>query len=383
MDQDYSTEKLSALSDEKSRLTALAELVRAENADAMLLTGEVSLIYATGVTALEGMCVIFADGTALFSTDGRYIEVADKQLTPQGFTVLCRKTAVPVSSWLSQVITEHGVRRLMYEDGTLTVAEFAHIRETLPDGIEYLPASGKLGTLRACKTPREIGAIIKAQRIAERAFDTLLPMLHNGITEREAAAKLNYFMAMLGSEKPSFDTIMLFGENTSKPHGTPGDRQLRPGDFITMDFGAVYQGYHSDMTRTVAYGYATDEMRRVYDIVLRAQAAAEAVALEGLRCCDMHFAAADVIAEAGYGEYFTHALGHTVGLEIHEYPVAAPRCETLLQTGMVMTDEPGIYIAGKFGVRIEDMLVIDGQKPRNITRAKKEFWVLPEKKAES
>ena len=361
-----------------NKIAALSAVVHEENADAMFLSSDVSLIYATGVTALEGQCIIFADNTAVFITDGRYIEVAEKRLEPLGFQVICRKTSAPARNLLAELLAEHAVHKLLYEDAVLTVQEFAQLREQLPDIQEFLPASRRLGVLRACKSEEEIDAIEKAQRIAEAAFARLLPKLRAGITEREAAARLNYYMAILGSEKPSFDTIMLFGENTSKPHGTPSDRALKAGDFITMDFGAVCEGYHSDMTRTVAFGYATDEMREVYETVLRAQAAAEAAAKEGRRCCEMHSAAADVIAEAGFGEYFTHALGHTVGLEIHEYPVASPRCEELLQNGMVMTDEPGIYIAGKFGVRIEDMLVIDGDTPRNLTKCPKELLIITE-----
>lgn len=360
------------------RVEAISAMVREEGADAVLLTSEVSLIYATGVTAMEGACVVFADGSAVFITDGRYIEVAQQRIGAQGITVLCRTTAQALGNFLAQIFSERQVRRLFYEDAVLTVAEFARFRAQLPDVKDYLPASDKLGVLRACKSEEEIGSVIKAQRIAERALARLLPELYTGITEREAAARLNYYMALDGSEKPSFDTIMLFGENTSKPHGTPSDRPLRIGDFITMDFGAVCEGYHSDMTRTVAYGSATDEMREVYETVLRAQAAAMSVAKAGLRCCGMHSAAADVIKAAGYGEYFTHALGHTVGLEIHEYPVAGPHCDVVLRDGMIITDEPGIYIAGKFGVRIEDMLVIDGETPRNLTEAPKTLTVLPE-----
>ncbi len=364
----------------ESRAAEIAEIVREGGADAVLLTSEVSLIYAAGVTAMEGACVITADGTAYFITDGRYIEVAEQRIAPQGFTVICRRNAEALSAFLTQIFEEHAVRRLLYEDAYLTVQEFAGLRDNLGTVKEFLPASRQLAALRACKSQREIGCIIRAQRIAEQALSRLLPELYTGITEREAAARLNYYMALGGSEKPSFDTIMLFGENTSKPHGTPSDRALRPGDFITMDFGAVYEGYHSDMTRTVAYGSATDKMREVYETVLRAQSAAATVAQAGLRCCDMHNAAMNVIERAGYGQYFTHALGHTVGLEIHEYPIAAPRCEVLLRDGMVMTDEPGIYIAGEFGVRIEDMLVICGGTPQNLTEAPKEFTVLPERR---
>ncbi|MBP0976164.1 MAG: aminopeptidase P family protein [Oscillospiraceae bacterium] len=357
-----------------NRIEALAAVVREEGCDALLLTGEVNLIYVTKATALEGQCLIFPDGRAIFVTDGRYIENAEQQLIPLGFDVITRPQTTSLYEFLQTLLRENGIQKLMYEDDVLTVDEFAVMRELL--GISFQPVRKKVRSLRANKSEEEIACIIRAQRIAETALERLLPELHTGITEREAAARLNYYMALGGSEKPSFDTILLFGENTSKPHGVPGDRALQEGDFILADFGAVYQGYHSDMTRTVAYKSATDEMRKVYETVLAAQAAAQAAARENMLCSDMHNAAAEVIAAAGYGQYFTHALGHSVGLEIHESPVASPRCNTPLTRGIVMTDEPGIYMAGKFGVRIEDMLVITDDVPRNLTLFPKEFTVL-------
>ena len=357
-----------------NRIEALAAIVREEHADAMLLTGEVSLIYATKTTALEGQCLIFPDASALFITDGRYTEVAEKALKPQGFRILTRSNQTVLTEMLRQILDEHSVHQLMYEDHVLTVDEFAVMREAL--NVSFQPVGSRLAELRACKSEEEIAYITHAQRIAEQALARLLPELHTGITEREAAARLNYYMALGGSEKPSFDTILLFGENTSKPHGVPGDRTLREGDFILADFGAVYHGYHSDMTRTFACGPATDEMRQVYETVLAAQAAAAAAAREGILCCDMHSAAAKVIEAAGYGDCFAHALGHSLGLEIHETPVASPRCQTPLRRGIVMTDEPGIYLAGKFGVRIEDMLLITDGDARNLTKFPKELQIL-------
>lgn len=358
-----------------NRIPALSAILREEDADAMLLTGEVNLTYITQMTGLEGQCLILPDDTAIFVTDGRYTEAAEQKLIPRGFTVLTRSNMSAMYDYLRSVLEQHDIRRLMYEDDVLTVSDFALMREQLQ--LSFQPVGDRIRKLRACKSPEEVDCIVRAQRIAEAALERLLPKLHAGITEREAAAMLNYYMALGGSEKPSFDTILLFGENTSKPHGVPSDRALKEGDFVLADFGAVYQGYHSDMTRTVAYGHATDEMRQVYETVLAAQEAAAKAAREGMLCCNMHEAAANVIAEAGYGAYFTHALGHSVGLEIHETPVASPRCEKPLTRGIVMTDEPGIYMPGKFGVRIEDMLLIEGDTPRNLTAFPKTLRILP------
>ena len=358
-----------------NRIPALSAILREESADAMLLTGDVNLIYLTQMTALEGQCLILPDDTAVFVTDGRYTEVAEQQLVPRGFQVLTRSNLSGIYDFLRSVLEQHDVRKLMYEDDVLTVSDFALMREQLQ--LTFQPIGDRIRRLRACKSPEEIECIVKAQHIAEDALSRLLPELHAGITEREAAARLNYYMALGGSEKLSFDTILLFGENTSKPHGVPSDRRLQEGDFVLADFGAVYRGYHSDMTRTVAYGHATDEMRHVYETVLAAQEAAAKSAREGMLCCNMHEAAMHVIEEAGYGAYFTHALGHSVGLEIHETPVASPRCEKPLTNGIVMTDEPGIYMPGKFGVRIEDMLLIEGDTPRDLTAFQKALQILP------
>ena len=324
-----------------NRIAALAEIIRNANADAMLLTGEVNLMYALQATALEGECLILADGSAIFVTDGRYTEAAEALLLPRGFQVLTRVNTVGLYDYLRALLEERGIKNLMYEDDVLTVDQFAYIREKF--SCSFQPIGRSILALRARKSEEEIACIITAQRIAEQALEQLLPELYTGMTEREAAARLNYYMALGGSEKPSFDTILLFGESTSRPHGVPGDRKLQPGDFVLADFGAVFHGYHSDMTRTFAYGSATEEMRKVY----------------------------------GTGEYFTHALGHSVGLEIHEMPVAAPRCDDVLCNGIVITDEPGIYIAGKFGVRIEDMLVISGDSAVTLTKFPRELTVLP------
>ncbi|MCQ2417033.1 MAG: Xaa-Pro peptidase family protein [Oscillospiraceae bacterium] len=357
-----------------NRIQVLQEYLAEQHADAMMLTGEVNLIYLTNTTALEGQCLIFKEQSPVFVTDGRYTEVAEKNLIPKGFQVLTRNNTQTLYDVLSEILREHGAETLMYEDDVYTVMAFEDMREKINAAL--VPIGKKISEMRAYKDDSEVECIIHAQRIAEKALEQLIPEFCEGMTEREAAAKLNYYMALYGSEKPSFDTIVLFGENTSKPHGVPGDRKLQKGDFILLDFGAVYCGYHSDMTRTFAFGAVTEEMRRVYETVLQAQQAAYEAAAEGSECRQMHIAAANVIEQAGYGKYFTHALGHSVGLEIHESPVAAVRCSEPLKNGIVMTDEPGIYLPGKFGVRIEDMLMIDGKKARNLTNFPKELQVL-------
>jgi len=203
-----------------------------------------------------------------------------------------------------------------------------------------------------------------------------LDFIRPGVTERELAAELTYRMLRLGGEGNSFDPITITGVNTSRPHGVPGDAVIAPGDFVTLDFGTIVKGYHSDMTRTVAVGFATDEMRAVYDTVLRAQAAGIALMTPEHTGAEVHKAAADVIAEAGYGEYFGHGFGHGVGLEIHEGPSASPRNAEPLPAGAVVTAEPGVYLPGRFGVRIEDMIQVTADGPVNLTAAPKDLLVL-------
>ncbi len=349
------------------RLKDICKVIESMDADALLLTSDVNVRYATGATGLEGLCLINRGGEALFLTDGRYIEAAQNALAGTAFTPKLPRG--PQIDALAEELKHFNIQKLLYEDGRVTVRERAAWAEKFP--CELAGAGDAVEKLRARKTAGEIERIEQAQRIAEAAFERFLPTLREGVTEREAAARLEYEMAMLGSEKPSFETILLFGENTSKPHGVPSKRRLREGDLITADFGAVIGGYHSDMTRTFAFGHATEEQRRVYETVLAAQRAALEAAKASNPCSAMHFAAADVIEKAGYGEYFTHSLGHSVGLEIHESPNASPRSKDTLEDGVVITNEPGIYLPGKFGVRIEDMLLIHGDAPVNLTKAPK------------
>lgn len=357
------------------RIAEIAAMLRATEADGVLLMSEVHLTYAVGETALEGKCLILRDETALLITDGRYIERAAALLEKKGFAVSVRPAGMTDYEYLTQLLAEHGVDTLLFEDDAMTLRQYERLKTSLPQ-VRWLPLGEHLTLLRAQKSAEEIACMQQAQRIAEQALTELLPTLHEGITEREAAAMLDYLMALGGSEQPSFQTILLFGERASMPHGVPESRKLRRGDVILIDFGAVYRGYHSDMTRTFVFGEASEKLRHAYDAVLRAQEAAIAQAREGLPCCVMHEAAANTLAEAGLGGYFTHALGHSVGLEIHEAPSASPRCEQALANGVVMTVEPGVYLPGEFGIRIEDMVVIQGDTPRNLTTFPKYLQIL-------
>ena len=213
--------------------------------------------------------------------------------------------------------------------------------------------------------------MIQAQRISEKALEEVLQIIKPGMTEREVMAELVYHMLKNGSEGNSFDPIVVTGKKTSMPHGVPGDEVIRAGDFITMDFGSLKDGYCSDMTRTVAVGYATEEMRNVYDIVLKAQLAGIAAARAGIPGKEIDAAARKVITEAGYGPYFGHGFGHSLGLDIHEPPLAGPTGEAPMAEGDLCSAEPGIYLPGKFGVRIEDVMILRSTGAEVITKAPK------------
>ena len=243
-------------------------------------------------------------------------------------------------------------------------------------GVELHPCQSLFYRLRASKDEAEIRSMRRAQAIAEKALDDVLHIIRPGITERDIAAEISYRMLKHGGEGNSFDPIAVTGANSSMPHGVPSDAVVREGDFITMDFGCIKDGYCSDMTRTVAVGYATDEMKNVYDIVLRAQLAGIARAAAGVTGAEIDGAARKVISDAGYGEYFGHSFGHSLGLYIHESPSASPSVKTPMPEGAVISAEPGIYLPGKFGVRIEDVLILREGGCEVITKAAKQLLIL-------
>ncbi len=337
--------------------------------DCALLVTEISRRYLTGFPSSLGYLFVTRENATLY-VDGRYFEAATAHAQHCEVKLLRR-----LRDHLAEV-EQTGVKRFLCET-ELTVATVQTLSACT--SLPVTPSAALtdfLHTLRAVKTPDEVGRIVAAQRIAERAFCDLLEWLRPGVTEREVALELDYRMRRFGADGLSFETIAVSGPNSSMPHGVPGDRALTNGDFLTMDFGAVCDGYHSDMTRTVAIGGVTDEMRRVYDTVLRAQAAALDALRPGATTAEIDAAARDVITAAGYGEAFTHSTGHGVGLEIHEGPNLSARGAESLQPGQIVTVEPGIYLPGRFGVRIEDMACITPDGFRNLTNARKDLIIL-------
>ena len=338
--------------------------------DAMLLSSAPGEFYGVGFHG-EGYVMVTA-GECRYFTDSRYIEAAEKTVTGAAITMTGRGKSYPVL--IQEGINELGIRKLGFEDSYMTVAEYKRLEGALQ--VELVPAQGLVNGLRAAKDQEELDAMVKAQRISERAFDEILKFIKPGVTEKEIAAKLEYDMLRFGAQKMSFDPIVVSGPNGSLPHGVPGDKKVESGEFITMDFGCIYDGYCSDMTRTVALGEPTEEMKKVYNVVLQAQLAGLAASKAGVTGKSIDAAARKVIEDAGYGEYFGHGYGHSVGIEIHESPNANMRDETPMPVGAAVSAEPGIYLPGRFGVRIEDVAIMTEDGCIDITKAPKDLIVL-------
>ena len=355
-----------------SRFQKIAEKLDAYGLDAMMVTSAPNRLYAAEFASSAGMAIVTKKGSWFF-TDSRYIEVARKRI--QGAEIGQNTTKVSLTDLANQVIAEQGVKKLGFEDAYATVSAYNTWKEKLK-GCELVPATELLMELRCVKDEKEIETLIAAQRIAEKALVDVLDFIKPGKTEKEISAYLQYRMLCHGAEKNSFDPIVVSGPNGSMPHGVPSDKPVAEGEFITMDFGCVLNGYCSDMTRTVAVGYVTEEMDKVYHTVLKAQKEGMDTAKAGVLGKVIHEAAAKVIADAGYGEYFGHGFGHGLGVEVHEGLGAAPTSDKPLPAGAVVSAEPGIYIPGKFGVRIEDIMIIGETGSRSIMEAPKELLIL-------
>jgi len=343
-----------------------------EGADCVLITSDINRRYFTGMKSSAGVVIAFP-GKAYLLIDFRYIEKARATVTDA--EVIEAKKLYPQ---LMELLNKHDAKSIAIESETMTVKElnayehfFSQMHFVHDDSL-----STAISALRAVKDKDEIECIKKAQAIAEAAYDRILKFIKPGVTERETALALNRLMFELGAEDLSFDTIVLSGANTSMPHGVPSDKKIEEGEFVLMDFGAVYNGYHSDMTRTVCVGQPDDEMKKVYDTVLGAQLAALEAAKAGMTGSDLDRIARDIIEREGYGSCFGHSLGHGVGMEIHEKPNASPNYKLPLNEGAIVTVEPGIYIAGRFGVRIEDFVILTENGCENLTKSAKSLITL-------
>lgn len=338
-----------------------------EGIDAAIITDDINRRYFTGMKSSAGTVLVFRDKAYLI-IDFRYIEKATKTVKDAEVVLQGR-----LYDQINELLVKHGAKTLAIESATMTVASLNLLkaRITAAEVVASDELSNAITQLRIVKTQDEIDKIIKAQRIAEAAFEDVLNFIRPGVTEREIGLRLDYYMLSHGAEALSFDTIALTGANTSLPHGVPGETVVENGTFVLMDYGAMYDGYHSDMTRTVCVGKPTEKMETVYNTVLKAQLDAIDAIKAGVIGKDIDKIARDVITNAGYGDKFGHSLGHGVGVEIHEAPNAAPSSEHIFKENMIVTVEPGIYLPDEFGVRIEDFVVIKENGCENMTLAKK------------
>lgn len=341
--------------------------------NAALVTADHHLCYLTGFPSGESYIFITPE-KPYFLTDFRYIEMAKNTVSGAECVMINRLTDT-----LNTLCEKHNIQSILLESSETSLA----FSNRLADGLKKVTLitddtlDNWLTEMRAVKDENEIRRIEAAQAITEAGFHHILPYIREGVTEKEIALELEFFMRREGAQRVAFDFIVVSGANSSLPHGIPSNKPIEKGDFITMDFGAVVDGYHSDMTRTVALGSVSDEQREIYNTVLAAQTASLSVLKAGITCADGDAAARNVIANAGYGNCFGHGTGHGVGVQIHEAPTVSPRGgSTLLKVGNVVTVEPGIYLEGKFGVRIEDMALITEDGCRNLTHCPKELILL-------
>ncbi len=354
------------------RIQALVEKLPQE-VDGALITSTVNRHYFTGLRSSAGVLLVTRKGCSAL-LDFRYIEVARR--TIQSCEVILQEK---LEEQLPQLVKKYGVRRLALETTYQTIGEMNRFQKLLPE-VELLTGEEVDKTilqLRRVKDEEEIGHIRDAQAITDKSFSEMLDVIKAGMTERQVAAELEYRLKKNGADGLAFATIAVAGPNSSMPHGVPGDRPLQAGDFLTLDFGAASAGYCSDMTRTVAIGHVTEEMEKVYNLVLEAQLASIAKIAPGVPCVQVDAAARDLIYGAGYEGCFGHGTGHSLGLQIHEDPrFSTTAGEAVCQPGIVMSVEPGVYLSGRFGCRIEDIVLITPEGCQDLTHSPKELLIL-------
>ena len=354
-----------------TNLEKYLSLLDAGKYDGLLLTSAMSRKYCAEFNVDEGVAIVTKKGCRYY-TDSRYIETAEKNL--KGFEVMMVSKNNGYIKLLNEAIADFGVTTLGFEEAYLTVAEFRSYEEKL--NAKLVPCQQDINAFRVVKEEYELQRMREAQEITDRAFTEVCTRIREGMTEKELAAELIYCMYKNGADDLSFKPIVVSGPNTSMPHGVPGERKLRKGDFITMDFGVIYKDYCSDMTRTVALGYATDEMKNVYYTVLKAQTTAIAMTKAGVTGQAIDGTARKIIADAGYGDYFGHGYGHCLGMEVHEAPNCSPANEKPMPAGCVSSAEPGIYLPGKFGVRIEDCVIIKEDGVEDLAHSPKDLIII-------
>ncbi|WP_049564128.1 M24 family metallopeptidase [Nonomuraea sp. SBT364] len=344
----------------QERRARLAAMLPAHEVEAMLVTSGVNVRYLTGLTSSNAAVLIRGDGSALLVTDNRYIDKT------HGLDVEAMEA--------SDVAGELAAPGVGIEAASMSVATYNRLGDRLGDRL--VPLEPLVERLRAVKDDDELELLRTACAITDQAFADISRTIGPGVTERDLARLLDARMIELGADKPAFETIVAAGENGAVPHHAPTDRELRSGDLVTMDFGALYQGYHADMTRTVSLGEPADWQREIYELVAEAQRAGSRAVTPGAEAKQVDAASRDIIEAAGHGDHFRHGLGHGVGLEIHEEPFLGPSRTGRLEDRVPITVEPGVYLPGRGGVRIEDTVVTRGGGAELFTKTTKELLVL-------
>jgi len=365
-----------------TRLNALRRAMSDAGLDHLLVTSRENVRYLSGFTGSSGWLLIGVDSRVLL-TDFRYREQAAQE-SPQWSTEI---VSAGLHGVVRDVIAQDSVRRIGYESAHLSVRDFEQLTasddadtpvdSTHTNTTEWVSTHGLVEHGMTFKDAAEIETIARAAELTDRLFSELINFVHIGVTEREIAAEAEYRARKLGGDGLAFPPIVASGPRAALPHATPTDRAIQPGDMITFDLGVCYDGYASDMTRTVAVQYVTDKLRKVYDLVLRAQVAALDAVRPGMNCAELDGIARQIIADAGHAEHFGHSLGHGVGLRVHEAPALSWRAtESVLEPEMIVTIEPGVYLPGWGGVRIEDLVVVTETGRRVLSQSTKDLLIV-------
>lgn len=346
-----------------------ADILKKKQLDAILITDPYNMRYLSGFRGGEGTLYISEQSLVLI-TDSRYTEAAGQE---SDFVIEECNHQRNTKDILTEYMEREHAARIGYEDMSMLCHTFHNYETQLPVVKEWVPLGQAVSQLRQVKTEEELNCLRQAEHIGDMTFGKILDYIKPGVTELDIRAELEYDLLKCGAEGLSFDTIVASGIHSSMPHAIPTDKKIEYGDFITMDFGCRYHGYCSDMTRTIVVGKASERQKEIYQLVLKANRVTESLLHAGMICKEVDKIARDIITDAGYGPYFGHGLGHSVGLEIHESPACNMRDTTVLAPNMLMTVEPGVYIPGFGGVRIEDMVIVKADGIENLAHSNKEL----------
>ena len=354
----------------KKRIKKIRSQMEKKDIESLIIDSQNNIFYLTGFTGTAGK-VLLTPFDNYFFTDGRYIEQANSQI--KGFQI--KKIDNSYEKLMKEILNDEKINTIHFESTIISYKQFQKYNNEF-SGVKLSPVENIMEELRLKKDESEIAKIKKAVKIADKAFDEIMDYIKPGLTENEIALKLEYIMRKEGGSEPPFDYIVASGKRSSLPHGVASDKKIKNGDFVTMDFGIKYEGYCSDITRTVILGKHTSKQQEIYETVLKAQKQVIKEIEPGMNTKNIDAIARDIIKEAGYGDNFKHSLGHGLGIEVHEQPRISYKNEDKIEAGMVITNEPGIYISDWGGVRIEDDLLITDSGCEVLNSAPKELIIL-------